>query len=274
MNTALLHNRPGHSRIAGVTDSKPSAGIRLELDGPVARLTLDRPALHNALEAADLIRLRSILEEVEKDRDVRVLVLTGSGTDTFCSGASLRQMESGEMSGELFDTLTGSLARLRVPTVCALNGSVYGGGAELALCCDFRVGVLGTRLSVPAARLGVCYPIGGLTRYLQRLGPATTSRILLAAEELNAEEMFRVGFLTHCCCRSDFDSTVEALIARLVALSPLATQSMKRILLDISSGSVDRAMADALVTRCAESDDMQEGLRAWHERRTPHFTGS
>ena len=124
--------------------------------------------------------LRNLLElsvEIEANRDLRVLVLTGAGDATFSSGASLAQMQTGEMSGEIFDTLTGRLAGVRVPTVCALNGNVYGGGAELALCCDFRVGRHGMRLSVPAARLGVCYPIGGLTRYVERLGLSSASRI-------------------------------------------------------------------------------------------------
>ena len=77
-------------------------------------------------------------------------------------------------------TLTDRLAAVRVPVICALNGSVYGGGAEIALCCDFRIGVRGSRLAVPAARLGVCYPLGGLTRYVQRLGLATAERLLVA----------------------------------------------------------------------------------------------
>jgi enoyl-CoA hydratase len=249
-------------------------GIRLEIRGAVARVTLDRPGRHNAIEAVDVSRFRSMLDELERDDGVRVLVLTGTGDDTFSSGASLQQIESGEMSGAIFDTLTDRLERLRVPSIAALNGSVYGGGAELALCCDFRVGVQGMHLSVPAARLGICYPVGGLTRYVERLGISTANRILLAAEEMADDELLRVGFLTHLVEREAFEREVNALADRLASLAPLAVQSMKRLLLDISKGPVDGAEADRLIQRCADSPDHAEGLEAWREKRDPVFRAS
>ena len=256
-----------------VTEPQPPAGIRLERDGRIARITLDRPDRHNALEASDVARIKAFLEEVDARRDVRVLVLTGAGDTTFCSGASLSQMQSGEMTGAIFETMTDRLAGLRVPTVCALNGNVYGGGAELALCCDFRLGVEGMRLLVPAANLGVCYPVGGLARYVERLGLSTANRILLAAEEFDARELLRVGFLSQCIARSNFHEAVSGLAERLADLAPLAVQGMKRILLDTARGSLDRAEAERLIERCEQSSDLQEGLRAWRERRGPEFTG-
>ena len=256
-----------------MTEPQPSAGLRLARDGRIARITLDRPDRHNAIEASDVAQIKAFLEDVDKSRDVRVLVLTGAGETTFCSGASLSQMQSGEMSGAIFESMTDQLAELRVPTVCALNGNVYGGGAELALCCDFRVGVEGMRLSVPAARLGVCYPVGGLTRYIERLGLATANRILLAAEELEAGELLRVGFLSQCVARSNFTVAVSGLADRLADLAPLAVQGMKRILLDAARGSLDRAEAGRIIERCEQSSDFQEGLRAWREKRSPEFTG-
>jgi enoyl-CoA hydratase/carnithine racemase len=256
-----------------VTEPQPSAGLRLARDGRIARITLDRPDRHNALQASDVVRIKAFLAEVDESRDVRVLILTGAGETTFCSGASLSQMQSGEMSGAIFETMTDHLVELRVPTVCALNGNVYGGGAELALCCDFRVGVEGMRLSVPAAKLGVCYPPGGLTRYVERLGLSTANRILLAAEELEAGELLRVGFLSQCVPRSGFTEAVSALVDRLADLAPLAVQGMKRILLHAAQGSLDRVEAERLIERCEQSSDLQEGLRAWRERRSPEFTG-
>jgi len=257
-----------------VDTTAPIAGVRLDLQGPVARVTLNRPAQHNALEADDVAKLRTALDECEKNETVRALILSGTGSTTFCSGASLHQMESGEMSGAIFDTLTDRLAQLRVPSIAAVNGSVYGGGAELALCCDFRIGIRGMRLSVPAARLGVCYPIGGLTRYVQRLGLSTANRMLLAAEEMDGDELLRVGFLTHLADRETFESTVDAFATRLTSLAPLAVQSMKRILLDVSAGSVDGVEAERLIRRCQDSADLKEGLSAWREKRDPVFDGS
>lgn len=248
-------------------------GIRMEREGPVSRITLHRPRRHNALEASDVEALRRALDDVETDEATRVVVLTGSGAETFSSGASLRQMESGEMSGALFDTLTGRLESLDRPTIARINGSVYGGGAELALSCDFRVGVRGTRLRVPAARLGVCYPPGGVRRYVTRLGPGTAGRILLSAEEMDADEMLRVGFLTHLVDRPDLDAQVDLLAERIASLAPLAVRNMKRMIRGIVEGSLDPDAADGLVAACADSEDLEEGLRAWREGRPPVFRG-
>lgn len=252
---------------------RDESGVRVERDGPVTRITLDRPERHNALEASDLAALEDALDGCVGDDDARAVVLTGSGDQTFCSGASLRQMETGEVSGELFDALTDRLASLPLPTVARLNGSVYGGGAELALCCDFRVGVRGTRLRVPAAALGVCYPPGGLSRYVTRVGLGVASRILMAAEEMDADEMLRTGFLTHLVDRAELDNGVDALVERLAGLAPLAVRGMKRIMLQIASGTLDREEAERLVARCNDSDDLREGLRAWREGRKPRFEG-
>ncbi|MGB1779430.1 MAG: enoyl-CoA hydratase/isomerase family protein [Longimicrobiales bacterium] len=250
-----------------------SSGILFERDEHIVRVTLDRPERHNALEVADVDRMVAVLDDVEADDTIRVLLLTGSGDRTFCSGASLDQMSSGQMSGELFDTMTDRLTALRVPTVCALNGNVYGGGAELALCCDFRIGVEGMRMSVPAARLGVCYPIGGLTRYVRRLGPGTANRILLSAEEMDGAELLRVGFLTELTTRDAFDAAVRDRVGRLAELAPLAVQSMKRIMRAITDNSIDTLDVDRIIQRCTASDDLREGIRAWKERRDPRFEG-
>lgn len=248
------------------------AGIRLERDGHVARITLDRPEQHNALRAVEVAAFRGYLDELERAEGTRVLLLTGAGDRTFCSGASLAQMESGEMSGAVFDTLTDRLSHFPLPTVCALNGSVYGGGAELALCCDFRIGTPDMRLSVPAARLGVCYPVGGLGRYVRRLGLGAASRILLAHEEMGGEELFRIGFLTHLA-PSDARTEAVALADRLSTLAPLAIQGMKRIMLAIAEGTLDAAEAERMIAHVTESDDLREGLRAVRERREPDFQG-
>jgi len=250
-----------------------TGGIRFERDDHIARVTLDRPDRHNALEAADVDRMVSLLGAVESDETIRVLLLTGAGDHTFCSGASLDQMRTGQMSGELFDTMTDRLATLRVPTVCALNGNVYGGGAELALCCDFRIGVEGMRMSVPAARLGVCYPIGGLTRYVRRLGPGTANRILLAAEDMDGAELFRIGFLTELTTRDALHAAVQSRVDRLAELAPLAVQGMKQIMRAIADGSTDALDVDGIVERCTTSDDLREGINAWKERREPRFEG-
>lgn len=238
----------------------------------MARIELARPEQHNAIEAGDIERIRAHLAEVDADPAVRVLVVTGQGR-TFCAGASLREIESGAMTGTLFETLTDDLAGVRVPTICALNGSVYGGGTELALCCDFRIGVLGSRMSVPAARLGLCYPLAGLRRYVEALGLGVASRLLLAGEDFDADEMLAVGFLHQLVAPEELETETDVLARRLASLAPLAVQAMKRLLREIARGEVDVDEARRLVSACAASQDLREGLTARRERRPPEFRG-
>ena len=247
--------------------------VRLTQQGRIGRITLNRPEQHNALDVEDIERFSSLLDEVEENSDVRVLVVTGTGEHTFCAGASLKQLEAGQMRGELFETLTNRLAAVRMPTICGLNGSAYGGGTEIALSCDFRIGVVGSKMSVPAAKLGLCYPLGGLRRYVERLGLSAAKRVLVANEELDAAEMMRIGFLSQVVPRDELESTVEAYAVRIAGLAPLAAQSMKRILNGIAAGTLDSAEAGQLIDRCAESADLREGLRARRVGESPQFEG-
>jgi enoyl-CoA hydratase/carnithine racemase len=250
-----------------------SAGVRVASHGPVIRITLDRPERHNALDEHDLAALRRALEEISEDETCRAVLLTGRGDRTFCAGASLEALERGTLTPRDFDGLTNQLARLPRPTVCALNGNAYGGGAELALCCDFRVGTPELRIRVPAARLGVCYPLGGLGRWVRRLGPAAASRILLAAEELEADELLSIGYLTHRVPAHVLAREAEALSSRLAEMAPLAVRAMKRLMGDLADGTVDASEAERLLARVEASADLREGLRAAREGREPDFEG-
>jgi enoyl-CoA hydratase/carnithine racemase len=247
--------------------------ILLERGDHIARITLNLPARHNAMGAAEIERLTAVLDEVEQDGETRAVVLTGAGERTFCSGAALGQLQSGAMSGETWSTLTDRLAALALPTVCVLNGNVYGGGAEIALACDYRIGVDSLRLLVPAARIGLCYPLAGLQRYVDKLGLSAAKRILVVAEELDAAELRLIGFLHRAVPRERLEAESAALATHLAGLAPLAVRGMKRLLGAIARGELDREDALATIRRCAESGDLQEGLAAQRERRAPVFRG-
>src|SRR5918912_2150287 len=121
----------------------------LDIDGARATVRLNRPKYHNRIEAQDIAHLLSTFDRVEADHGVRVLVLTGTGR-TFCAGYDLSALQRGPGGGELdFARLVDRLERLAVPTVCALNGGVYGGGTDLALACDFRIGIRGIEFRMP-----------------------------------------------------------------------------------------------------------------------------
>jgi enoyl-CoA hydratase len=165
------------------------------------------------------------------------------------------------------------LEALRVPTIAALNGSVYGGATDLALACDFRIGVAGMRLSMPAARLGIVYYASGIRRYVTRLGVAAAKQLFLTAQPIDAAEMLRIGYLVDVVPPDDLMSRAEALAATLAANAPLAVAGLKRAINEAAAGALDRHALGAVGALCAASTDHAEGLRAWTEKRAPVFVG-
>ena len=241
--------------------------------GHIGKITLNNPARHNSLGKEELEALMGHLENLDAEPQVRVLVLTGAGDKTFCAGASLPELDSGQISGEVFQAATDRLAHLPIPTICALNGNVFGGGVEMALSCDFRIGIEGTRMRVPAAAIGLCYPLSGINRFVERLGVNLAKRILVASEEFDAEAMFEVGFLDHLVLPAQLGSKTDALAQHIAGLAPLAVRVMKDILQQSAQGAVNVKEAERLARMCLDSEDLQEGFQARRENRTPRFKG-
>ena len=241
--------------------------------GHIGRLVLNNPEKHNSLGQEQLEAIQLCLAEVAADRDVRVLIVTGAGEKTFCAGASLGQLGAGEMNDDSFQITAGQLAGLPIPTICALNGNVFGGGVELALSCDFRIGLDGTRMRVPAAAIGLCYPLSGINRFVECLGVNLAKRILVASEEFDAQAMLEIGFLDHLVLRPQLEQATVDLAQHIADLAPLAVQAMKKILDQVASASINLEEVGSLTQRCRESADLQEGFAAQREKRQPLFKG-
>jgi enoyl-CoA hydratase/carnithine racemase len=161
-----------------------------------------------------------------------------------------------------------------VPTIAALQGSVYGGATDLALACDFRIGVESMRMLMPAARLGIVYYPNGIERYVSRLGVAAAKRLFLTAEPIEADEMRRIGYLDEIVPAEALDARVDALAATLANNAPLALAGLKRAINETAAGRLDRdALAEARA-RSSSSADHAEALKAWSEKRKPVFKGS
>lgn len=239
----------------------------------IASITLNAPERHNALTDAAVEHFLQLLDKVDADQSIRVLVIRASASETFCAGASLKQLANGQMSGERFEELTNRLAATGIPKIAAIGGNVYGGGAEIALCCDFRFGIEGMTLRVPAARLGLSYPLAGIQRYVHRLGPDNAKRLLVGCEEFDSGRLLDIGFLTRVVPAPELEPTVAEWAQRLASLAPLAVRTMLHICDGTANGTLDKEEAEALIARCRESGDFREGLRAQRERRTPRFTG-
>jgi enoyl-CoA hydratase len=154
-----------------------------------------------------------------------------------------------------------------------LNGGVFGGATDLALACDFRIGVAGMELRMPAARLGLHYYPSGLQRYVSRLGLSAAKRLFLLAETVAGEELLRLGYLDALVEPQALDEAVEQHAASLMAGAPLALQGMKSSLNEVARGDFVLARLREREARCAESADLREGLAAFAQRRAPRFEG-
>lgn len=246
--------------------------IESRIDGAVGRIVFARPEAHNALDQASMRAMTALLGDWALRSDLRVLVLTGQGR-SFCAGAALGDVAAADWSDNPLTALCDAIEAFPVPVVAALNGGVYGGGVEIALACDFRVGVDGMRAFVPPAKLGIHYEPAGIRRAMDRLGAQAARRLFLLAETFDAEALLLMGFLDYLVTVNDLDVKVEELVAGLSGLAPLAVRGMKRTILELSHGTLDVAAARVRVAGCFASHDHAEGLAAHRERRAPRFEG-
>jgi enoyl-CoA hydratase/carnithine racemase len=248
----------------------------LEISGRRATIRLHRSRHRNRVEPGDIIRLLDYFDTVDANRDLRVLVMAASGP-AFSAGFHLGGFaEDKEAAAKApgFDVMVDRFETLRVPTIMRLQGGVYGGSTDLALTADFRIGVTGMEMFMPAARLGVHYYPGGLRRYVSRLGLNNAKRLFLTAEKLGAEELLRIGYLTQLVAPGELDAAVDRLAGTLEIMAPLAVQGIKQALNEIGHGALDVAACEERARICKDSADIQEGLAAFREKRAPVFRGA
>ncbi len=259
------------------TDATDAPGPpQLQLQHGRATITLNRPAHHNRLHVEDLLALQRHIATLQADPGVRLLVLTGRGR-SFCSGFHLgdfdHQPAQPGAGPRLFEETVDALEALAVPSICRLQGSVYGGATDLALACDFRIGVAGMQLRMPAARLGLHYYPSGLRRCVSRLGLAAAKRLFLLAETVDADDLLALGWLDRLVPPGQLDGAVQAVADALAAGAPLALRGMKQSLDEIARGEFHLSALRDREAACAASADLQEGRAAMAEKRAPRFTG-
>jgi enoyl-CoA hydratase/carnithine racemase len=249
----------------------------LELDGARATIRLNRPQHLNRLQAEDLDVLLDWFDRIEADAAIRVLVLTGTGS-AFSAGYDLNSVAERAVSdveqasaGSAFESVVNRLEDLGVPTICRLNGGVYGGSTDLALACDFRIGVDSCEMFMPAARLGLHYYTSGIARYVARLGVDNAKRLFLTAEKISATEMLRIGYLTSAVPAEALDEEVDRLAALLAANAPLAMRGMKRTINEFARGNLDKEASDRRHRESMRGEEIKEGIRAFSEKRRPKF---
>ncbi|MDB5620905.1 enoyl-CoA hydratase/isomerase family protein [Tardiphaga sp.] len=249
----------------------------LTVDGPRATIRLNRPKHLNRLQQSDLDHLLVLFDQIEADPAIRVMVLTGTGR-AFSAGFDLgsiaerSQSEPQQQSaGSSFEIVANRLEDIALPTICRLNGGVYGGSTDLALACDFRIGVDTSEMFMPAARLGLHYYKGGIKRYVTRLGVDNAKRLFLTAQKLDASEMLRIGYLTTSVPAEALDEEVDKLATILAGNAPRAMAGMKRAINEFARGELDEAAADQRARDSMRGDEIKEGIAAFGEKRAPSF---
>jgi len=242
----------------------------------VATITLNRPAHRNRLHDEDLRTLLQQFEAVNGDDRVRVLVLTARTlppTRVFSAGYHIGEFDDSGRAPMAFEQVPDALARVRALTVCALSGSVYGGATDLALACDFRIGIEGMELRMPAAALGLHYYPSGLRRYVARLGLGATRKLFLLAQPATGPELLAMGYLDRLVPSGELAHAVHEWASRAAQLAPLALQGMKQTIQEIAWGEDRMADWRSREALTQASRDFAAGRAAFAERRQPLFEG-
>lgn len=249
-----------------MTETVSDDAIRSSRDGRVAVITINRPERRNALNLAALNALDAAAAAAVAEGVVAIVFRGEDGH--FCAGADIKEVLEDESFDLRLREVLEHLATLPVPTVAAISGACMGLGMQLALACDLRVATDDAYFGIPAGKLGLVVNHWTLRRLARTLGVGHARLMVLAAETFPSEEMWRLGFTQ---ARGDLDVALE-LAHRAESLAPLAVAGAKLGLNLVEHDEPEAEFEEAFL-RAWRSDDLQEGVRAFGERRAPNFEG-
>jgi methylglutaconyl-CoA hydratase len=246
----------------------------------VVWLTLNRPDARNALSLAVNRELARLAASLGPDETVRAIVITGAGDQAFCAGADLKERKGvpAAESGPYIDAISGAInaiARLRQPTIAAMNGSAYGGGLELALACDFRICVDRAEMGLTEVRLGIMPGAGGTQRLPRLVGVAVAKEMIMLGRRIGAARAKELGLVSAVAAAGELRAAVDVMLGELAGCAPKSVAMAKAAIEDGMDAGIDEGLQ--IERRCYDvtlhSEDRDEGLRAFAEKRPPKFTG-
>jgi enoyl-CoA hydratase len=246
----------------------------------VATITVNRPDRLNALNAATMDELRGAVLQVRHDDGVRAVIITGSGEKAFVAGADIAELSQQSPLGAKMTAQRGQhvfdlLETLGKPVIAAINGYALGGGCELAMACTLRIAVDTARLGQPEINLGLIPGYGGTQRLSRLVGRGRALELLLRGHQIDAAEAYRIGLVDRVVPRAELMPTAGALALELAGKAPVAARAIleavhKGLQMPLAEGQAHEATLFGLVST---TEDMQEGTRAFLEKRTPAFKG-
>jgi enoyl-CoA hydratase len=252
--------------------------IRMDVAESIATLTIDRPAVKNALDLETVQECRAALAALAVDEAAGVLIITGGGESAFVSGADINDIRArgrDEGLAAINSSLFAEIERFPRPTIAAINGYALGGGCELALACDIRIASETAKFGQPELGLGII-PGAGATQRLPRIvGMGRAKHMILTGEIVDAKQALDMGLVTAVAPAGQLQIRARELAKKILKQGPLANRLAKLALnasarVDMDSGLLIETLAQAL---CYSSEDKVEGTTAFLEKRKPKFTG-
>lgn len=253
-----------------------------EKNGAVGWMIFNNPQRHNALSLDMWEAVPQILDLFEKDPEIRVIVLKGTGDKAFISGADISEFAKLRSSAEAvanYDHVSheagARLSKASKPTIAMIHGYCIGGGLGVALSCDMRIASAGSRFAIPAAKLGLGYRLSGLQPLVALIGPSFTKEIIITARQFDSAEALTMGLINREIAPDNLTNFVDDYCQRIARNAPLTMLAAKRIVDEVVSprADLDEAMCERLVEECFASEDYIEGRSAFMEKRKPVFNG-
>lgn len=266
--------------LAGVMDVEgQGVGLLVEGDAQVAYLTIDRPEKRNALTQAMWTDVPRIIAKFNEDSSIRLIVLRSSTPGIFSAGADISEyrLHAGDLrwsadSQRVVGAALRAVQEAKAPTLAAVDGPCFGGGAGLAVACDFRISTRSATFAITPAKLGMVYPYGALVALVDLVGPTHAKRILFTGETFNSAQAAQMGLVDMIVEDSDLNSAIHSFAAGLLTTSGMSARIMKEAIRLIMSGvREESAQTDEFVDRALRSADYHEGVSAFIERRPPVF---